>query len=234
MIKGKNTSIVAVIIIMLFSLTSCGKRLDGKEIVRYMEKKYDEKFTYVDVTGGQLGGKSLTLRLEPEKYPGEIILASCELKKDGDKTWKKFNDNYMGLVFEEQTQEVLEKITKDVYGECKVFYSRDESVLLSTDIGPKTKFSEYASSGASLLYAIVLDNSQDLNKKDEKILELIEKLKENKVLSSFRIEYLKDDNVYDKINVWEDVPKMGEQWFNARTAISLDREYNYKYEWSKS
>ena len=85
-----------------------------------------------------------------------------------------------------------------------------------------------------MLYAIVLDNSQDLNKKDEKILELIEKLKENKVLSSFRIEYLKDDNVYDKINVWEDVPEMGEQWFNARTAISLDHEYNYKYEWSKS
>ena len=88
MIKRKNISLIAVIIIILVSFNGCGKRLDGKEIVRYMEKKYDEKFTYVDVTGGQLGGKSLTLRLEPKKYPGEIILASCELKKTGIKSKK--------------------------------------------------------------------------------------------------------------------------------------------------
>jgi len=233
MIKGKNISIVAVIIIMLVSFTSCGKRLDGKEIVRYMEKKYDEKFTYVDVTGGQLGGKSLTLRLEPEKYPGEIILASCELKKDGDKVKKAFDDNYMDLVFEEQTRELLEKITKEVYGECKVFYDRNEFELLPVEMGPKTKFSDYTSYGISKIYEIVLDNSQDLNKKDEQVLKLMEKLKENEIVISVSIEYLKDDNVYNKIVIWDDIPRMGKGWFHSKTDISMDSEYNYEYEWSK-
>jgi hypothetical protein len=187
----------------------------------------------VDVTGGQLGGKSLTLRLEPEKYPGEIILASCELKKDGDKVKKAFDDNYMDLVFEEQTRELLEKITKEVYGECKVFYSRNEFELLPVEIGPKTKFSEYTSYGISKIYEIVLDNSQDLNKKDEQVLKLMEKLKENEIVISVSIEYLKDDNVYNKIVIWDDIPRMGKGWFHSKTDISMDSEYNYEYEWSK-
>ncbi len=232
MIKGKNISIIAVIIIILVSFTGCGKRLDGKEIVRYMEKKYDEKFKYVDVTGGQLGGKSLTLRLEPEKYPGEIILASCELKKDGDKVKKAFDDNYMDLVFEEQTREILEKITKEVYGECKVFFSRNEFELLPVEIGPKTKFSEYTSYGSTISYSILLNNSHDLNKKDEQILKLIEKLKKNKIVCSIHIRYLKDDKVYEKVEKREDFPGAGD-WYYAKTAIIIDSEYNYKYEWSK-
>ncbi len=232
MIKGKNISIIAVIIIILVSFTGCGKRLDGNEIVRYMEKKYDEKFKYVDVTGGQLGGKSLTLRLEPEKYPGEIILASCELKKDGDKTWKKFNDNYMDLVYEEQTREALEKITKEVYAECKVFFTRNKFSLLSVEIGPKTTFSEYTAYGNSISYSILLDNSHDLNKKDEQILKLVKKLKKNKIVCSIHIRYLKDDKVYEKVEKREDFPGTGD-WYYAKTAIIIDSEYNYKYEWSK-
>ena len=231
MIKGKNTSIVAVIIIMLFSLTSCGKRLDGKEIVRYMEKKYDEKFKYVDVTGGQLGGKSLTLRLEPEKYPGEIILARCELKKDGDKTWKKFNDNYMGLVFEEQMQEVLEKITKEVYGECKVFYSRNESVLLSTDIGPKTKFSEYTSYGVSISYSILLNNSHDLNKKDELSSKLVKLLKQNNIKCAANVFYLKDDKLYKEIKERSEFPLFAEYYYNEGSVIIGNDNYNDMFKW---
>jgi len=231
MIKGKNISIVAVIIIMLVSFTGCGKRLDGKEIVRYMEKKYDEKFTYVDVTGGQLGGKSLTLRLEPEKYPGEIILASCELKKDGDKVKKAFDDNYMDLVFEEQTREILEKITKEVYGECKVFYSRNESALLPVEIGPKTKFSEYTSYGFTISYSVLLNNSHDLNKKDELSSKLIKLLKQNNIKCAANVFYLKDDELYKEIKERSEFPLFAKNYYEEGSVIIGNDNYNDMFKW---
>jgi len=231
MIKRKNISLIAVIIIILVSFNGCGKRLDGKEIVRYMEKKYDEKFTYVDVTGGQLGGKSLTLRLEPEKYPGEIILASCELKKDGDKVKKAFDDNYMDLVFEEQTREILEKITKEVYGECKVFFSRNEFELLPVEIGPKTKFSEYTSYGVSISYSILLNNSHDLNKKDELSSKLIKLLKQNNIKCAANVFYLKDDKLYKEIKERSEFPLFAEYYYNEGSVIIGNDNYNDMFKW---
>jgi hypothetical protein len=230
MIKGKNISIIAVIIIILVSFTGCGKRLDGNEIVRYMEKKYDEKFKYVDVTGGQLGGKSLTLRLEPEKYPGEIILASCELKKDGDKTWKKFNDNYMDLVYEEQTREALEKITKEVYGECKVFFTRNKFSLLSVEIGPKTTFSEYTAYGNSISYSILLDNSHDLNKKDELSSKLIKLLKQNDIICVADIFYLKDDKLYKEIKDRSEFPLLSKNYYDEGSVI-MNKDNDDVFQW---
>ena len=186
---------------VFFGGTGCNKNesvpvADGREVLLdSLREKYGENFTFVDNAGG---GTAMTehcaIYVRSEKLPDDTVYAVRGVF-DG-KTENR--DNYMAHYLKNEAEAYLKAMAEQVYGECRVFYAPDEKMLLPADMG-KDSTAEEMLRASKCYFTVLLPDSQDLLRKDEKLDELFEKLKENKIRCYFYIAYLNDDKYYNSL-----------------------------------
>ena len=199
---SKKILSLALIFIMLvgamYTLAGCGKssNFSVDEILQYMSDKYGENFTYIEpIDIYQPTASSLAIFVGNENYPNERIFAKCILK-NGE---KRFCDNFTTYIYEDDTREILTKLSKSVYPDAKIRYSIGLTAPSSYSDDGKLTFEEYlARTKSSINYVIGLPSSHDDTIYKEEVEKLRELFKENKVVCSVTIVYLKDDSQFEK------------------------------------
>ncbi|MDR1319951.1 MAG: hypothetical protein LBK56_00775 [Gracilibacteraceae bacterium] len=85
-----------------------------EDIIRYMEEKYEDTFTYRNSdTESYLSGET-EIWLRAVKLPGQLVLVLRD-KNTGDLV-----DNYLGLLLREEIEEEVRRAAVQVYGDCLV------------------------------------------------------------------------------------------------------------------
>lgn len=90
-----------------------------KMFVSYMEEKYGEAFTYIEPTGGQIGGNSSECWMKNERFGDERILAARYLGKDGEYA---FCDNYMAVLLHEDAWQEINAIAGEVFEDYLLYF----------------------------------------------------------------------------------------------------------------
>lgn len=202
-LKQKNKLIMVVLLIILFAiiltLTGCGKssNFSVDEILQYMSDKYGEDFTYIEpIDINQPTASSLSIFVESKNYPNKKIFAKCISSVKSDK--KRFCDNFISYIYEDATRDLLTNISTTVYPDAKIRYVVDSTVASSYSDDGKLTFEKYLSrERSSISYTIVLPPEHDSTIYKEELANLCKLFKENKVVCSVTIVYLKDDSQFE-------------------------------------
>lgn len=213
MIYKKSLRMFSLIITFIIMIGVCGcmnnkvPKFTVDEILNYMNDKYCEEFSYIEpVDNSQPTSSSLAVFLESSNYPGKKITAKCVLSQNSDE--KRYSDNYLSYVYEDDTRELLESMSISIYPDAKVRYTLNggapSSSSDSSDDG-KLSFEDYISSTkSSIEYMILLPPDHDTTKSKNESDKLCECFKKNNVVCSVSIVYAKDDSQFDNFdtNVW--------------------------------
>lgn len=100
--------------------------------VSYLEDKYDETFSYIEPTGGQIGGTSSEAWLKSTRFPDERILAARYMGADGK---YRFYDNYMAILLHDDAETVIKEILNGVFDDYKLYFPIPMVVLRDGDKG---------------------------------------------------------------------------------------------------
>ena len=104
----------------------------------YMEKKYGEKFTYLDTHGAFMFANSDKITVSCESLPGREIYVSVQ-RKNGKETYA---DSYMAHYFAGQVEDFVIDIAKD-YFDVISFKESMPSSGLAFEMDLTTTFEEY-------------------------------------------------------------------------------------------
>ena len=230
--KKKFLSMVLIIVMLvgiIFTLTGCGKssNFSVDEIIQYMSNKYGENFTYIEpIDINQPTASSLAIFVENENYPNKKIYAKCILE-NGE---KRFSDNFTTYIYEDDTREILTKLSKSVYPDAKIRYALSDynTAASSYSDDGKLTFKEYLSrSSSSINYMILLPPDHDNTIYKEELANLCELFKENKVVCSVTIVYLKDDSQFEKFITDGEYDYNG---YKLRGHIRVDENFDIAFE----
>ena len=196
MIRKTLSLLCAVMLLGMMCGCKNNPKFTVDEILEYMNEKYGEEFTYIrpkDVY--QPGVDSFEIFVASDKYPDEEIFAKCLFNTEtGD---KRFCDNYVSYIYEDEVRDLLTELTQEVYPDAKVRYV--PIYKASTDNGKDIpSLEQYLSrSSSSIDYMILLSDEHDETLYKEELNTLIDKLEEKKVVCSITIAYSNDQTHYD-------------------------------------
>lgn len=230
--KKKLLSLALIFIMLvgaMYTLAGCGKKSNFSvdEILQYMSDKYGEDFTYVEpIDINQPTASSLAIFVENENYPNKRIFAKCILE-NGE---KRFCDNFITYIYEDDTREILTKLSKSVYPDAQIRYSLGNynTSPSSYSNDGKLTFEKYLSrTNSSISYVIGLPSSHDDTIYKEEVEKLCELFKENKVVCSVTIVYLKDDSQFEKFITDGEYDYNG---YKLRGDISVNQNFDIEFE----
>lgn len=166
------------------------------EILEYMNEKYDEEFTYIrpaDIY--QPTSDSFEIFVASDKYPDDMIYAKCLLNTETGE--KRFCDNYVLYIYEDEVRDLLTELTQEVYADAKVRYA--PIYAAATDSSKRIpSLEQYLSrSSSSIDYMILLPDEHDETLYKEELNALCMALKEKKVVCDITIAYSNDRAHYD-------------------------------------
>lgn len=167
------------------------------EILRYMNEKYGEEFTYIEpVDVNQPTASSFAVFVTTGRFENEKIFVECVLNTaDQSKT---YTDNYHSYLYKEETRKLLTDLTVSIYPDAKVRYAIEKKSSSSDDSVGILSFEDYLSrSSSSISYMIMLSPDHDTSTYKEEFEMLFEKFKENGVVCRVTIAYAEDANQYD-------------------------------------
>ncbi len=193
-----------------------------EDCIKYLESKYDEKFTYVKPF------KDSTMRLyfQSESHPGKNVLVDSYVK-DGS---LECYDNYVAVIFEDETRKAFEDISKKVYGECKTVYDVSDNEVLPEYMGKNTTFSEFVSdSKANLNFDILLKPGYDAADKEAKLKKVYELLKEKNIVCVCEVYYTNNDTAYSEYDTDSEMTS-NTGWFSEHGKLWLDSNCEVKSE----
>ena len=224
--------ILAVLSTLMFSLTGCSEEKRNEQVVKELEKIYDDEFTIINSKqkgGGVFGrGSNTLLNLECKKYPGEKIevIYDYGLFFGGNKLITCNYDSYR------YNDEILRNIDfiSDVYNDYCVVNEK-----IGTRIDKNMTFDTYKQEGIYLRIYLSPDN--DINKKEENIEKLRKLLKKNKIKANIYVYYISNQKSYDeaknKINESYTSYLKIDPSCKARGGFLINDEYEWSYyNWS--
>lgn len=221
MMKKKIISIIFVIIMLIgiiITLSGCGEKktkLLVDDCINYMETKYDESFTYLE-PGKNQTTRTMTLYVKSDNFPDSRIFVTEELI-DGT---KYFHDNYVAVKYKNDTIHLFTKLSKDVFGDCRIIYCVDDGMFLSDDFDSNTSFLEYISNAKSRISMTILlpPEHTDLNKEEE-LNRMYSALCENNFICTFNVYYTNNRHNYEEIQM--DEMWLTRDWFTANGQITM-------------
>ena len=225
----KTLSLFLCVVMLLGVMCGCknNPKFTVDEILEYMNEKYSEEFTYIrpaDVY--QPGEYSFEIFVASDKYPDEEIFAKCIYNSETGE--KRFCDNYVSYIYEDEVRDLLTELTQEVYADAKVRYAALYGT--SSDSGQDVpSLEQYLSkSSSSIEYIILLPDEHDTTLYKEELNALREKLEENKVVCMINILYSNDHEQYDSFvtDKWTDdhiVCKL-------RGYVRIGEDFEIKYE----
>ena len=136
------------------------------KMVDMMNKKYpDDRFKYYGPFGGGAGADSKTIVVNSEKYPDQRIYVRY-YNKDGNEV---YTDNYMSIVYEDQTRKKISGILDGLSKTFRLFYDTDDYACPNSD-GP-ISFEEYIADKKSNIGFTAIVIASDINRAEiEKLL----------------------------------------------------------------
>lgn len=129
-----------------------------KKAIRYMEKKYGDEGAF-SVKKAYVEGETYNVYMNVEGHEGWEPLV-CWIY-----TTKKFVDNYMSWVFQEQVEEAFSPIFEEIYGDCKLFnlpYGFQGSDIYNYD----TKLEDYLTTVNSSTFDMFTSADPDRREED--------------------------------------------------------------------
>ena len=211
---------------VIFGGTGCNKNSaevavkDGQTLlIESLNEKYGESFTFVDNAGG---GTALqdhcAIHVRSEKLPNDTVYAVRGVF-DG-KTENR--DNYMAYYLRKDAETYLQAMAEQVYGKCRTFYAPDDKMVLPANMGKDSTVQEMLKA-SKCYYSVLLPAGQDMSKKEKKLDEILEKLKDEKIRCYFYIAYLDDDKYYDSAVSAADADK---SHIIADCTVGMDDDFN--------
>jgi hypothetical protein len=179
------------------SSNSKSAKFSVDEILQYMSEKYGEEFTYLEpIDSNQPTATSLSIFVESANYPNKKIYAKCIASDNGSE--KRFSDNFISIVYEDATKELLTNITTSVYPDAKINYELSETSASTYSGDGRMTFEEFLSKTASSIsYAFILPPEHDNTIYKEESKKLFELFKKNNVVCSVTIAYAEDDMQFE-------------------------------------
>lgn len=225
----KILTVVIMLGLVLTTLAGCGKKTNFSvdEILQYMSDKYGEDFTYIEpIDINQPTASSLSIFVESKNYPNKKIFAKCISSAKSDK--KRFCDNFISYIYEDATRDLLTNISTTVYPDAKIRYVVDSTIASSYSDDGKLTFEKYLSrERSSIIYTIVLPPEHDSTIYKEELANLCKLFKENKVVCSVTIVYLKDDSQFEKFIT---DGKYDYNGYKLRGDIIVDQNFDIAFE----
>ncbi|MDS0525621.1 hypothetical protein NNC19_08025 [Clostridium sp. SHJSY1] len=167
-----------------------------KQIVSYLEKKYDKKFTVINVKGKEfLDNNNVDLFVYPEDGDREKDRFTAT-RKNGDEGYI-FEDNYFELLIKDEYQEKVHEIAKEFFPECKVSASF-EGKCFPYEFNSKSTLQDVIDKGEdidSLMRIFVAPTLSGIDDFDKKVDLFVKKMSENKLPTSVSVFYLSDHNL---------------------------------------
>ena len=143
-------------------------------MIRYMNEKYDDTFSYVGSFGGSDAGESKNIYITSKKYPNRDI-SVCYHNCNGT---AYITENYTHNRFKIETEEYITSMMKDLFGVDVIVTYIISSPGTVNDFNEKTTFEEYIGSEASdiVFKAVVSDLYETENMADvaEKVKSMVE------------------------------------------------------------
>lgn len=200
--KLLSLGMIIIIIMSLFSLAGCGKKLTREEIdegaIKELERIYNDDLTLVSRGQGYGGdvfgrGSNVELILKSQKFSNEKI----QMRYSYDSKNKKYEllgSNYNFIRYKNNILERLE-ILSEIYPDYKIhlksYFDTDKDYT----------FDEYISSKKYLDIFIFLAPSVDSSSKDSDIEKIRMKLEQSRILvTGINVYYVKNQELYNSIN----------------------------------
>ena len=218
--------------VVMFLGVMCGCKNNPKftvdEILEYMNEKYDEEFTYIrpaDVY--QPTSDSFEIFVASDKYPDDMIYAKCLLNTETGE--KRFCDNYVSYIYEDEVRDLLTELTQEVYPDAKIRYTALYGT--SSDSGQDVpSLEQYLSrTSSSIDYMIMLPDEYDETLYKEEMNALIEKLEEKKIVCGVTVVYSNDRTQYDSF-VTNERPNFEHLTYKLRGHVRIGENYEIEFE----
>lgn len=185
------------------------RRFSADDCVEYMKKKYGRDFSFVrDADKFQPTANSLEVFVSCPDFPGEDIYV---VEEDTGESLR-FSDDFPSVVYSGEVSGLLTELAGNVYGECKLLYSRLRNRIVP---GSPTSLGEYISDPLSCVcFTVILPPEADPVRREELAKSLADLLCSRKAVCSFKVCYTADRAVYERITSLRDIPgTLG--WYTA-------------------
>ena len=227
----KTLSLFLCVVMLLGVMCGCknNPKFTVDEILEYMNEKYDEEFTYIrpaDVY--QPTKESFEIFMASDKYPDEEIFAKCIYNSETGE--KRFLDNYVSYIYEDEVRDLLTELTQEVYADAKVRYVPLYWTASTNSDEDIPTLEQYLSrTYSSISYMILLPDEHDVTLYKEEMNALIEKLEEKKVVCSITIAYSNDRTQYDSF-VTDDWPNSEHLIYKLHGDIRIGEDFEIEFE----
>lgn len=158
-----------------------------KKAIRYMKDKYGKDISFsVKIAYYEEGTYNIYLNVEEHK--GWKVLACWDYET------KKFTDNYMSWVFQEQVEEAFYPMFKEVYGNCKIF-NEPYGFQISDQYNNVTNLEDYLKTTNASNFSLF--TSSDAEKKEADLQKLCELIKKKGWDADITIMYISEKDLMD-------------------------------------
>lgn len=160
----------ALVVILLMSILSgCKNGYEQQMVYDYLEDKYGETFEYSSPWGNSLyGDHELFVTCDGLDSPIYVLV------KDYRETTRTFHDNYVAVMYEEQTEQIMRDCIGEFFSDFHLYYDTPFEPC-ADDLNKQSTFEEYISDQTYVMHisvAVPIDSIENR----EQILKMAEKL----------------------------------------------------------
>lgn len=165
----RRLPLALIVILMLSILSGCKNGYEQQMVYDYLEDKYGETFEYSSPWGNSLYGDH-ELFVTCDSLDSSIYV----VVKDYRETTRTFHDNYVAVMYEQQTEQFMRNCIGEFFSDFHLYYDTPFEPC-ADDLNKQSTFEEYISDQTYVIHisvAVPIDSIENR----EQILKMAEKL----------------------------------------------------------
>ena len=165
----RRLPLALMVILLLSILSGCKDGYEQQMVYDYLEDKYGETFEYSSPWGNSLYGDH-ELFVTCDSLDSSVYV----LVKDYRETTRTFHDNYVAVMYEEQTEQFMRDCIGEFFSDFHLYYDTPFEPC-ADDLNKQSTFEEYISDQTYVMHisvAVPIDSVENR----EQILKMAEKL----------------------------------------------------------
>ena len=165
----KRLPLALTVILLLSILSGCKNGYEQQMVYDYLEDKYGETFEYSSPWGNSLYGDH-ELFVTCDSLDSSIYV----LVKDYRETTRTFHDNYVAVMYEEQTEQFMRNCIGEFFSDFHLYYDTPFEPC-ADDLNKQSTFEEYISDQTYVMHISVAVPIDSIESR-EQILKMAEEL----------------------------------------------------------
>lgn len=165
----RRLPLALTVILLLSILSGCKNGYEQQMVYDYLEDKYGETFEYSSPWGNSLyGDHELFVTCDSLDSPVYVVV------KDYRETTRTFHDNYVAVMYEEQTEQFMRNCIGEFFSDFHLYYDTPFEPC-ADDLNKQSTFEEYISDQTYVMHisvAVPIDSIENR----EQILKMAERL----------------------------------------------------------